>query len=80
MVVVSRPLEFERNSTSLFEMHFIIKFFLKFSRPSILKSCSALTDALVSWDLQCGPEMEVKLEVLLNVEFDYTKSVPTNLE
>ena len=54
----------------MFEIHFIIKFFLKFSKLSILKSCSALKDALVSWDLQYGPEMEVKLEVLLNIEFD----------
>ena len=75
-------LEFEIRLAAAFKIPFSTKFFLKFSRPLVLKSCSTLADVLVPWNLPIVPEIEAGVEALLctDLGFDCTKVVHANLE
>ena len=75
-------LEFEIRLAAVFEIPFSTKFFLKFSRPLVLKSCSTLEDVLVPWDLPKVPEIRAGVEAHLYTDlgFDCTKVMQTNLE
>ena len=75
-------LEFEIRLAAVFKISFSTKFFLKFSRPLVLKSCSTLEDVLVPWDLPKVSEIGAGVEALLYtvLEFDCTKVVQVNLQ
>ena len=75
-------LEFEIRLAAVFESHFSTKFFLTFSRPLVLKSCSTLENVLVPWDLPKIPEIGAGVETLLctDLGFDRNKVVQAILE
>ena len=65
---------------SVFEIPFSTNFFLKFSRPLVLKSCSTPEDILVPWDLPKVLEIGTGVEALLctDLGFECTKVVQAN--
>ena len=66
----------------MFEIPFSNKFFLKFFRPLVLKSCSTLEDVVIPWDLPKVPEIGAEVEALLCTDLGFycTKVAQANLE
>ena len=79
---MSDLLDIEVRLAAVFEILFSTKFFLKFSRSLVLKSCSTLGDVLFPWDLPKLPETGAGVEALVctDLGFGCTKVVQANLE